>query len=340
MAAAAAVLLHVENVLFVPVVVLLAARRPRELGSALLVVGAVAGALVLAAYACAAHSRGDDLVSAIRWIRGASHGFSYPLGIASPFIALYGIAKTLVYAPYHYEASWARVIACTTAGLAAATTMLWLARRPGRPPTLGPLVALAWSVPYATVGVLFFASDSERWIFLLPLVWMIAGAGASTSLGALRIAQLLVAAMMLANLALGVPRALDRTRRDRADQVAAHLAPGDLVISPGHSWDEYVGFYQPLAIDHFPIIFFCGQLGGAEPMAAELRRRADQTTAAGRSVWLLRGDESGRAPGWKDLAQFGLSPANIDHVLPGRRQPVAPGVERLWLRRGPESSYQ
>ena len=33
-------------------------------------------------------------------------------------------------------------------------------------------ITLAWLAPYALVGVAFFPSDPERWLFVLPLLWL------------------------------------------------------------------------------------------------------------------------------------------------------------------------
>ena len=111
--------------------------------------------------------------------------------------------------------------------------------------------------------------------------------------------------------------------------MTARLSPGDLVISPGHSWDEYVGFYRPLDVRSYPMIFFCGQLGGAEPMTADLRRHITWARDAGHAVWLLRAAEDESAPGWKDLAHFGVTPRALEQVIPGHRVAVAPGLERV-----------
>ncbi|MSP62123.1 MAG: hypothetical protein EXR72_17670 [Myxococcales bacterium] len=332
---AAAALLHIENVIFAPAAALLCARRDPVRGGrfrvadALLVPG-VSGVMVLAAYLVAFRARGDDLRSAIDWVFHAGHGFAYPVGPTTPLIALYGMAKTLVYAPYPYEASWGRVIAQTAAGVFALAVLAWLWRRPGRTPVLHGGVALAWIAPYLAVGIAFFASDNERWLFLLPPVWLCAGAAAETSPRAGRVAALLVAGLLLLDLAFGLPVARDRTIRERAERLTARVRPSDLVISPGHSWDEYVGFYQAIPIDRFPMVYFCGDLGGADAMRRELLHRVIDARARGAQVFLARIDEPGAADGWKELAHFGITPANVDALLPpGRRVPIAPGLLRL-----------
>ena len=331
---AGAALLHIENVLFAPAAALLAAsradRRPRIADVLAVLFGS--GAPVLVAYALAAHAQGQagSLTSALHWVTGASHGFSYPLRWSTPAVAVYGMAKTLVYAPYPHQASWARVIGEAAAGVCALATMLWLARRPERRAPLGLLVGAAWVLPYAIVGVAFFASDNERWLFLLPPAWLVAGAGAQSSPRARSVAIGLVATLLACDLGLGVPLARDRTLGDRAASLAGHLAPNDLVISPGHSWDEYLGFYDDKSLDRFPMIYFCGQLGSGEAMRKELDHRVTDARARGSRIWFLRADEPVTSDGWKELVRFGIDPVTFRNYLPkSDLVPEARGMQRL-----------
>jgi hypothetical protein len=244
-------------------------------------------------------------------------------------VALYGAAKTLVYAPYPYQASWTRVIACALAGVAALATVGWLARRPGRAPSLPRAVAWAWALPYALVGIAFFASDNERWLFLLPPAWLAVAAGVERP-RARRVALALAGALAALDLALGLPLQRDASIRERAAALTELVSPHDLVVSPGHSWDEYIGFYQGVPIDHFPMIYFCGLLGGSSAMRAELAHRVADARARGSRVFLARVDEPEGADGWKELQLFGVTPSNVAELLPpGRRVQVAPGLVRL-----------
>src|SRR6185503_12893071 len=187
------------------------------------------------------------------WLAGASHGFRHPLRLATPAIALYGACKALVYAPYPYEASWHEVIEAFLVGLAALTTLTaWIfARDPDRKTRLplGGAATATWAISYGAVGVAFFASDAERWIFLLPLLWLTASTAPRFRLRALVIAALLVGT----NFALFLPRARDGSWRVLASRAASHAHPNDLVISPGHSWDEYLGFYDGPQVEPFPL---------------------------------------------------------------------------------------
>ena len=342
LSSAAAALLHIENLLFIPVAALVATGPRLPAAPSLLARLRAAAAiavpalfLVVLAYALALPRGGGHLGAALRFVGGASHGFRYPLGPATPVIALYGMARTLVYSPYPFEASWPWLLAQTALGGGA---LLGLARlgAGAAPPAaggaafvVGRAAALCWALPYAAVGVAFFASDSERWLFLLPLAWMLAGDGAARSPGRLRAGLLLGAGLLALSLGLGLPRAHDPSRRQRADAAAALMADGDLVVSPGHGWDEYVGFYSPRRVERFPMIYFCGALGGREAMTAELALRVERARQAGHRVYWLRGDEPATREGWKDLALFGVTPASAPALLPGRPVAVAAGVDLL-----------
>ena len=331
---AAAALLHVENVLFGPAAALLAARRRQGSGRpaigdgvAVLLLG---GAVVLGAYLFAFTLRHDTPASAIRWVLGASHGYAHPLRLSTPAVALYGMAKGLVFSPYPVHSSWPAVLVASALGTGALALLLWLARRPGRPTALGRAVAVAWFIPYTVVGVAFFASDNERWIFLLPPAWLIAGAGATTSRRARRVAAGLLVGLAALDLALGLPVARDNAIRARAEAVSAHLQVGDLIVSPGHSWDEYIGFYQRVVLDRYPMIYFCGLLGGGEAMRQELGRRVAAARRRGARVFFARLDEPVTADGWKELVLFGITPSRSEGFLPpGRRVELAPGLIRL-----------
>ena len=336
-AVAVAALLHVENVLFAPAAALLCARpcdddgvdgRWRRGDGLAVLFGS--GALVLTAYLAAFHFRRDTPLSALRWFFGAGHGYAHPLRLSTPLIALYGMAKTLVYAPYPHQAPWASVVGQTLAGVAGLAALLWLARRNARKKVLRGGVGAAWIIPYLLVGVAFFASDNERWVFLLPPAWLVASAGAATSRRASFVAAGLVSGLFVLDVTLGVALARDDEIRVRADAVAADVSPNDLVISPGHSWDEYIGFYQSIPLEHFPMIYFCGDLGGAAAMKRELAHRVVDARARHAGVFLARVDEPDGADGWKELALFGITPANVDALLPpGHRVPIAPGLVRL-----------
>jgi hypothetical protein len=302
LAAAAAALIHVENLLFALPLFFACRRRSWSLVP-LCAVGAALWVSRLSPF-------------------GASHGFHYPLRAVTPAVALYGAARTLVYSPYPYEASWPRVVGCFVVGAAALAALGTLVRRGGAP--LGRAVTLAWLVPYAAVGVAFFPSDPERWIFLLPLAWLSVAAAARA-----RATFWLAGALTCVNLALWLPRAADDSWRRRAEAAGAHLQSGDLVISPGHGWDEYVGFWSGPPgggeTRPFPLVYYAGALGGRVPLAARI---VEERSRAPRTI-LLRGSDDGDPMGWKELVLFGITPADLSSLVPGERVGLGDGVAYL-----------
>jgi hypothetical protein len=100
----AAVLFHITHVCLSFLVVW-------ALGIHALLALAAGGAIALAGYAYAAFVvRGHDLAGAIRWIGTASHGFHSTGGIYRLSDAVVGMAKSVIWSPYAYEADSQRVI--------------------------------------------------------------------------------------------------------------------------------------------------------------------------------------------------------------------------------------
>ncbi|HEX8954412.1 MAG TPA: hypothetical protein VF945_21305, partial [Polyangia bacterium] len=297
---AAAALLHVENVLFVGVCALVVeGRRARAL------VVAAAALPIAVAYALALPAHG------VAWLAGASHGLRYPLRWSAPAVAVYGACKALVFAPYPYEASWGRVLRCFAVGAAAALALATCVRRP-----LGRAATAAWITPYALVGVAFWASDAERWTFLLPLVWLAAAAQPRRAFA--------VAALVFAgNLALWLPVARDTTLRRHAEAAARRLADDDVIVGPGHGWDEYIGFWSGPRVTTVPLVYWAGAVG-TEALPTVIAR-----AAAGHRLFLARYGNDGDPMGWKELRAFGITPDNARALLPpGRAMPIGDGIER------------
>lgn len=305
-AAAIATLFHVGNVLL-GLAILLAPGPRRQRAAAVVVFGALIGA----AYFIAVQQYG------LAWLREMHHGFAYPLSWRTMPATLHGLGKALVYAPYLYEASWLRVGLQTGLGVGVLLALLW------RKPAVDASEArwlLAWFVPFALLGVSYFPSDHERWIFVLPLLWFLVGCAPR------RRDPFVVLVIAVANLALWLPVAKDRAPLERAAAVRPLLLPGDLVIAPGHAWDELVGFEAPIAspgIVRLPLVYHAGITPELPAYVAHARAAAPRTI-------LLRLDGSDVDPrGWKDLAAFGITRDNVGALLPGLRFPLAPGVELL-----------
>lgn len=297
---AAAVLLHIENVLFLgPAWLLCGGTRARV---ALL---AACGPMLAVAYA-------PLLGEWQRATHGATHGYSYPLRLETPLIAVWGALRTLVYAPYPHEASLAVLVVATTAGAVVASVLIFLAARSASRTPLPVPVLVAWIVPYALVGAAFFASDSERWVFLLPLAWIaLAARVPPRRLGAL------VAIVLACNLALWLPHARDRAGVDRARAVAARLSPRALVVCPGHGWDESLPLYAEVEL--FPVVYFAASEGGEAGMLRALDDRLVAARTRGATISSVRISDDDRSPlGYKELAAFGLDRARLRALVEAR----------------------
>jgi hypothetical protein len=119
--------------------------------------------------------------------------------------------------------------------------------------------------------------------------------------------------------------------RTRAEAAAAQVADGDLVIGPGHGWDEYVGFWRGPRVETLPLVYWAGAVGRAQ-LATVVARRVEEARAGGHSVWLarMRGAD-GDPMGWKELRLFGIGVADARRMVlgaTGRAVTVAGGLER------------
>ncbi|MFO0985413.1 MAG: hypothetical protein U1E76_27390 [Planctomycetota bacterium] len=219
---------------------------------------------------------------------------------------LYEGGEALVHAPYPYEASWCAVLAPTLVGSGVLACGIAIGRTE-RPRSL----VLAWLVPYALIGLIYFPSEQERWLFVLPLFWLHAAR-------ARRVAMLaaLVAIVLAADVCWLAPELRDSRLRDQAVRASRALQPGDLVVGPGHGWDEYVGFFAGPEVEPFPLVHHAAA-GGSR---AALRERLDLAVRAARArggrVLLARLDDRADPRGWKELAAFDVTPENVRLVLP------------------------
>ncbi|MCC6746389.1 MAG: glycosyltransferase family 39 protein [Deltaproteobacteria bacterium] len=328
--AALAALLHLTLVLLAPAVLLTLVRAAppgRRLARALFVVG-IGTLAFLAPLAWLLHRHGvADLPGAAAWLRGADHGIPYPLTLAAPLIAGWGLAKSLLFVPYVYEASLLRVGLLTAAAVAAWGVLLWRASRSPRPeaPPLDRVLSLAWVVPLAAFGTLFYPSDTERWLFLLPvLILWLARAASPVAWG-------VAVAVTVANLVLGWPAAFDRRDLDRAARVDAAVRTGDLVVSPGHGWDELIGLSRRAPPTRVALIHLVGDARRLAPALVTLRARITDVARSGGAIYVARLDDRSDPRGFKELSWAGLPPDGFARFFAAwRPRPTGiPGLSQL-----------
>jgi hypothetical protein len=324
------VLCHLTHVLLTPFVAawLLAhapSRAAGRLHAALAV--ALGGALSFSAYAYAALVvRGHDFAAAIRWVGTATHGFHPAGGPYRVADAIYGLAKSLVWSPYLYESDAPKLLGQFLLGLLPLVALAAYAilRRRALPPLDWKLYAL-WVAPYTILGVLFFGGDSERWLFVLPLLWLLAATLIALEPRRRALALMILSYLVLLNMTTAIVPAMKDASgtRSRAVEAARLFHDGDLIVFPGHSWDEYVSFYATAKLEPFPLSYYCARDGVAAGWQ-RLERDVEQARARGGQVWALRFfDEHDADPrGIDELAALGLDRAALRAELRQRFSPV------------------
>jgi hypothetical protein len=177
--------------------------------------------------------------------------------------------------------------------------------------------------PLLVFGFLFFPSATERWVLILPCTWL----AAAVALAAVRRRVVLIC---IATFLIGVPaalnvftvaqeRALDRRTLERSHAVTALLRDGDTLLFPGHTWDEYVGFYEDARIERFILASFGGEeRGNRDALLQRLRDRIDATHRRGNRVLSVRVlDAQDSHHGWSLLRAMGISRDDVLIVLAG-----------------------
>ncbi len=293
-----------------------------------LVALAVGGALSLALYAYAALVvRGHDLRHALAWIATAQHGFQSAGGPYRLADAIYGACKALVFSPeYSYEPDVRKVIGQFLLGLVPLGALFVGAMRGKRARERLDVAALAWwTAPYALLGVAFFGADPERWIFVLPAGWILAAALVLELGHPSRAAVAVLAWIGLFNLGTAVwPAHRDQWPKQKAELTASQLHDGDLLVFPGHSWDEYVVYYGSARFEPFPLSYYIARDGAAAGWA-RLDKEIALARARGGRVFAVRVfDDADVDPrGFVELATIGVTRAQLRDELSRRLHPVS-----------------
>ena len=329
----AAVLCHLTHVLLSIFVIAICLEDPRGVKKGALsatLALCVGGTIALGAYAYAAFLvRGHHIEGALRWVLSAAHGFHESAGAYVLAESIYGLARSVIWSPYLYESDAPRLLGQFLLGLAPLLGLAVLARRfphALRDLPLRPLAAL--TLPYAALALLFFGADTERWIFILPALWFAAAILLDALVHRRLTAVLVVALIGLCNLRLAIlPAHRDGSARHLAELAAAPLSDGDLLVFPGHTWDEYVSFYGGKKLEPFPIAYYAAR-DGAALMWSRLDRESAAARARGHHVYAVRLFDEHREvadepAGYVELRGIGLSRAALRAQLERRFAVVA-----------------
>jgi hypothetical protein len=318
---------HLALVLLGPsMAVLLVLWAPRRGGIPNALVGvAVAAVVVLVPLVLVLRKAGiTDPGAAAAWLSTSDHGIPYPRPLLGPVVAVWGIIRSLLFVPYPYQATLLVVAALTVSGGAAWLLLLLLRRGAASRTRLDGRFVLVWCLPLALFAAFFFPSDTERWIFLLPAVflWLAPARG--------RLAYAVVGILAIANLAGGfLPGALDRESPDRAAAVDRMTTPRDLVVSPGHGWEEMVGLTTRIPPATYGLVPHAGALEDLAAAVAEMRERIERTLDSGGRVFVARLRDSPDPRGFKELEWLGMSREEFAALF-DRYGPAPTGLPGLW----------
>ena len=332
-----AILLHLTHVLAAPLACAWILQHARTCRRALLHAAAAlatGAALSISAYALATlRFRHEDPAAALHWIASARHGFHYagtPLQRAAD--AIYGLSRAFVWSPYLYESNAQTLLGQLLLGLSCAALLIAAIVTAARARTLTafPLPSLfLWIGSYAAIALAFFGADHERWLFVLPPLWILGSAAlARTPRRALACAAALVL-LHAENRDIAIaPARHDTWARTRADAAASVMRDGDLVLFPGHAWDEYVGFYTGTRIEPFPFAYYAG-LSGHDGCLAALEKEIAEARARRGRIFAVRlfDDTDPDTRGFYELAALGFSPTDLRAALARFRKTPIPTRE-------------
>jgi len=233
----------------------------------------------------------------------------------SPARAAYGFVRTFLYLEFFWEAPrWiiALKMTCFAAAAGAAILSMWIFR-----PHMSSTGSLFWRsmVPFVLLqvaaGVLHYGSDTERWIFIAPLVWICVSFALATRRSAIAACAMLglLAAVNVSQ--AFIPAARNDATRVRVAAIQRAVAKSSAILTPGLDWTMYI----PLYSDWTPVmITFDDVMKRAKTdqraFFTELDAKIDQQLRENRPVVMVRildpGENFATTP-WQGLVDWGYS---------------------------------
>jgi hypothetical protein len=261
-----------------------------------------------------------------------------PMGVGTRLgRAAYGFVRTVAWLPPSWELTTPFVLGYGAAFALTALLVLIIARR-GFLQRIREYQALAAMsllvvIPFTALGLMYFSSDPERWLFLMPVLWLWIGIvwqdyrPEANGWLSQRAVQWALAGIVLA---LGTYNILAKqwpaSRHDRglagAQALSTIARPGDVVIAMnaiGPLYQEFV-LSKPVAVEFEPLNLLIQEYPDAvRPCQEELRRRIRAALASGRRVLVLglfdEGLTAGRGYPWALVFGQGYTPHTFLSVL-------------------------
>ena len=158
------------------------------------------------------------------------------------------------------------------------------------------------ALPLIGFAVYFFPSDTERWIFILPIILLkIRPSNSQPARAALLL-------LLCINLLGGhFPAAINTNEKNQAQLAANHLRTGDMVVSPGHGWEELLPLFTKAKVTYFPFVYYVGSLKGTDPAQRLLHQEIEKTFNHGGHVYVIRSQLSHDSRGYKELEWMGMT---------------------------------
>jgi hypothetical protein len=295
---------HVGNVLMIPgLIALVAGRVPRD--RRVDVLASCAAGFVL----------GMGLIGGLLWLGPGRAEWppdwslilprrdpEPPLGLGGRLgRAVYGFARTVAYLPYVRDLRASRALPYAILVGGAALWCLHLARRnlADRSGGIGRvLLGLAvLGTPFVVMGVAYYPSDPERWLFLMPVLWLLVGLAwdrpeASGPRRALStdgpiLLGVMVFGVGLYNAAAVLPEARSNRHLAGLRTLAEISEPDDLILSPGGVLNRMNAFYldHPVRGEEVTVMALVKAHGADHRgLQADLAGRIDDALRGGRRV--------------------------------------------------------
>ncbi|HVC98292.1 MAG TPA: hypothetical protein VND64_31775 [Pirellulales bacterium] len=259
----------------------------------------------------------------VAWLGSSDHGYRVAFGTGSLLRALYGIARNFLFLEFFWAAPRWLIALKGACLLLAGAWFLWQVRRgPGRltPATRDVLSSLlGFALLQALLGIYYFGSDSERWVFLTPWFCLLIASHSSIWPGRKK-AIVVVAVTIVGAVNFGQaiwPSATDHLTEERLQALAPLVTNRTLVISPGDDWLAWYAFYLPSATP--PEFLTLSELAvrhehHPEELFTELEQRIGEARHDGRKILLIRvldAKENVKSSPWQYLASLGHPPGSF-----------------------------
>ena len=338
---ALATLIHQSNLVFVPAAMLgLYGVKGIRFRNALKL-AVIALLLIVVLYAIlgsiATGSRAPAAVA--KWAAQGAHGYAAtfePINLAR---GVYGFANAVVYLDdagtvikgraAHIEGSGMSSSAMLRLAFKAGFVVIllgvpWSAyvrRKLGDDQKWAMRLCVTWIVPYALVALLFFTTDHDRWIMLLPAVLTLAAVAYPHPTPRGRLAAMgAVAVLFTTNLTSAVypahTGAINRYYQE-AIRLGPRLASHDLVIFWGHDHIGTSGYLRQLKpVEAVHVVDLVLKRGKPEALR-ELTRMTEAATHSGRHVFVigLYGDRDRASDYLSEAHSLDLTRADVIHAL-------------------------